>query len=119
MRSWRTSEFSEVTSPGTVYAWFLLPSLGAWDGHKTSECCSLAREGRSMRKVHLVVLTALVAVALATALPASAITNGQAAGDAHPYVGLVVFDVINAAGQQVPSHRCSGSLLTPTVFLTA
>ena len=72
-----------------------------------------------MRKAHVVALTALVAVVLATALPASAITNGQADGDEHPYVGLVVFDVINAAGQQVPSHRCSGSLLTPTVFLTA
>lgn len=72
-----------------------------------------------MRKAHLVVLAAIVAVVLATALPASAITNGQADGDAHPYVGLVVFDVINAAGQQVPSHRCSGSLLTPTVVLTA
>ncbi|MEN8260417.1 MAG: trypsin-like serine protease [Pseudomonadota bacterium] len=35
-------------------------------------------------------------------------------GDAHPYVGLVIFDV---EGQ--PSHRCSGTLLTPTLFLTA
>jgi hypothetical protein len=72
-----------------------------------------------MRKAHLVVLIALVTVVLATALPASAITNGHADGNSHPYVGLVVFDVTNAAGQQVPSHRCSGSLLSPTVFLTA
>lgn len=47
------------------------------------------------------------------------ITNGTADGTNHPYVGLAVFDVLNGQGQQVPSHRCSGSLLTPTVFLTA
>ena len=72
-----------------------------------------------MKKWHLVALAALTAVALTVAVPASAITNGQPDGNAHPYVGLVVFDVINDQGQQVPSHRCSGSLLTPTVFLTA
>lgn len=72
-----------------------------------------------MGKGHPVLLAALAAVALVVALPASAITNGQADGNAHPYVGLVVFDVVNDKGQQVPSHRCSGSLLTPTVFLTA
>jgi len=50
---------------------------------------------------------------------AYAITNGVPDGNNHPYVGLVVFDVLNADGDPVPSHRCSGSLLTPTVFLTA
>lgn len=45
---------------------------------------------------------------------ASAITNGQPDGDDHPYVVLVVFDVGGA-----PSHRCSGSLLSPTLVLTA
>lgn len=49
----------------------------------------------------------------------SAITNGQPDGDNHPYVGLVVFDVLDENGDQVPSHRCSASLLTPTVVLTA
>jgi len=32
----------------------------------------------------------------------------------HPYVGLAVFDDANG-----PSHRCSASLLSPTVVLTA
>jgi trypsin len=67
----------------------------------------------------LVVLAVLAAVVLAVVIPASAITNGQPDGNAHRYVGLVVFDVVNDQGQQVPSHRCSGSLLSPTVFLTA
>jgi trypsin len=71
-----------------------------------------------MKKVTLAIALALTLV-FSTIGMASAITNGQPDGDAHPYVGLVVFDVINADGDQVPSHRCSASLLTPTVVLTA
>jgi hypothetical protein len=33
----------------------------------------------------------------------------------HPYVGLAVFEAPAGA----PSHRCSASLLSPTVVLTA
>jgi hypothetical protein len=57
-------------------------------------------------------LIALVAAALAVvvASPAKAITNGEPDRGRHPYVGLAVFDV--AVG---PSHRCSASLLSPTV----
>jgi hypothetical protein len=47
--------------------------------------------------------------------PAGAITNGTPDGTAHPYVGLVVF--YDAEG--TPLHRCSGTLISPTVFLTA
>ncbi|HEX9864227.1 MAG TPA: trypsin-like serine protease [Acidimicrobiia bacterium] len=62
---------------------------------------------------------AMAALALAAlALPAAAITNGQPDGNDHPYVGLAVFDVQTPNGP-VPSHRCSASLLTPTVVLTA
>lgn len=43
-----------------------------------------------------------------------AVTNGELDGDAHPYVGLLIFD---AGG--VPAWRCSGALLSPTVMLTA
>jgi len=71
-----------------------------------------------MKKVSLAIALALVLV-LSTIGVASAITNGQPDGDNHPYVGLVVFDVIDENGDQVPSHRCSASLLTPTVVLTA
>jgi hypothetical protein len=34
-------------------------------------------------------------------------------------VGLVVFDVLDPQGNPLPSHRCSGTLLSPTVLLTA
>jgi hypothetical protein len=60
-----------------------------------------------------------MAILVLTAVPAFAITNGQPDGDDHPYVGLAVFDVLNEDGDQVPSHRCSASLLTETIVLTA
>lgn len=66
-----------------------------------------------MRK-QLSIVAPIVALMLMTALPAAAITNGQPDGDNHPYVGLAVFDVDGK-----PSHRCSASLLTPTIVLTA
>lgn len=46
--------------------------------------------------------------------PATAVTDGELDGQGHPYVGLLIFDT---NGQ--PSHRCSGTLLSPTVMLTA
>lgn len=48
-----------------------------------------------------------------------AITNGQPDGSNHPYVGLIVFDAPDAAGNVAPRWRCSGSLLSPTKVLTA
>ena len=71
----------------------------------------------TIRKRLLVLAAASVAV-LATAAAGVAITNGQPDGNNHPYVGLTVFDVL-VNGQHQPSHRCSGSLLSPTVVLTA
>ena len=47
--------------------------------------------------------------------PAAAIINGQPDGSNHPYVGLVVF--YDATG--APAWRCSGTLVSPRVFLTA
>jgi len=66
-----------------------------------------------MRK--LVLLLAVVLGVLATAVPAWAITGSYVKDFQHPYVGLVVF--YDKHGEF--SHRCSGSLLTPKVFLTA
>ena len=62
-------------------------------------------------------LTALVAVlaAAVVALPASAITDGSPDGDAHPYVGLMVAQ----DGDGNPLWRCSGTLISSTLFLTA
>jgi hypothetical protein len=67
-----------------------------------------------MRKP-LFVLAIVAMLLLATVGVASAITNGQPDGDAHPYVGLLVFD--DAPGH--PAWRCSGSLIAPNVVLTA
>lgn len=59
------------------------------------------------RSVPALVLALLVAVLVV--VPAAAITGGQPDGNRHPYVGIV-FNVNNF---------CSGTLLSPTVFLTA
>jgi len=58
-------------------------------------------------------LLVMILLAVSTG-SAFAITNGQPDGDAHPYVGLVVFD-----DEEGPAWRCSASLLSPTVLLTA
>lgn len=55
------------------------------------------------------------AVLLLTALPALAITNGEPDGDGHPFVGLMVADDTDGN----PLWRCSGTLISETVFLTA
>jgi secreted trypsin-like serine protease len=63
----------------------------------------------------LITVTALVA-ALAAVSSASAITNGTADGQRHPNVGGLV------AATQYPDGTwlyCSGTLISPTVFLTA
>jgi hypothetical protein len=44
----------------------------------------------------------------------AAITHGQLDGDGHPYVGLIIFDV---GGK--PALQCTGSLIAPTVVVTA
>lgn len=59
-------------------------------------------------------VAALLTVTLAAA-PAGAITNGDLDGDGHPYVGLMVAK--DADGN--PLWRCSGTLISPTVYLTA
>lgn len=46
---------------------------------------------------------------------AQAVTDGELDGNGHPYVGLMVAQT--AAG--VPLWRCSGTLISPTLFLTA
>ena len=62
------------------------------------------------RLLMLVVLSLLV-----LAVPASAITDGELDGNRHPYVGLMVAQ--DADGN--PLWRCSGTLLSAKLFLTA
>jgi hypothetical protein len=67
-----------------------------------------------MRKFLMVFGTLVIALSL-TVLPVLAITGNFVDDFEHPFVGLAVF--YDEEGEF--SHRCSGSLLTPTVFLTA
>lgn len=70
-----------------------------------------SRKPRSLLAA-LSIAIALMAVMIA---PASAITHGQLDGTGHPHVGIMVaLDANNA-----PLWRCSGTLLSPTVYLTA
>jgi hypothetical protein len=67
-----------------------------------------------MKKVTISILLALVLV-LGTVGLASAITDGEYDGDGHPYVGLMIAQDENGT----PMWRCSGTLISDTVFLTA
>jgi secreted trypsin-like serine protease len=63
-----------------------------------------------------IVTAGALLLALATAAPAGAITNGTADGRGHPNVGGLV------ASEPYPDGTwiyCSGTLISPTVFLTA
>lgn len=61
-------------------------------------------------------IPSLAAAAALTALPVSAITRGGEpdAGE-HPYVGLMIAKDVD----DNPLWRCSGTLISPTVFVTA
>lgn len=67
-----------------------------------------------MRKI-LVLLAGLLMATTVTAPPAAAITGDYVEDFEHPFVGLVAF--YDEEGEFL--QRCSGSLLTSTVFLTA
>jgi len=64
-------------------------------------------------KKALAALCALLAVAV-FAMPAAAVTDGQLDGNGHPAVVLLLMEI---DGQ--PAFRCSATLLSPTVVLTA
>jgi hypothetical protein len=65
-----------------------------------------------VRKIHLLAAVLLVTLA---ANPAGAITGKFVEDFQHPFVGLAVF--YDASGEFI--GRCSGSLLSPSLFLTA
>jgi hypothetical protein len=70
-----------------------------------------------MRRSALVLAVAgLGAAALALAGPATAITNGSPDGNGHPNVGGLVAAQAYSDGTWI---YCSGTLISPTVFLTA
>jgi hypothetical protein len=59
--------------------------------------------------------TAAAMLAAFTALPVSAVTDGELDGNRHPNVGLMV--ALDADGS--PMWRCSGTLVSPRHYLTA
>jgi hypothetical protein len=62
----------------------------------------------------LAFIIAIGMVIAVAAAPVAAVTNGELDGNDHPQVVLLVMDVDGA-----PATRCSGTLLSPTVLLTA
>ena len=74
-----------------------------------------------MKRITLGVALA-AALALGSTSPASGVTNGHPDGENHPYVGLIIFDTmseVDGVPTPVPGWRCSGSLISPKVILTA
>jgi secreted trypsin-like serine protease len=69
----------------------------------------------SPKKLQIAILTSILMAALMIPGRASAVTDGEPDGNRHPYVGLMVAQ--DASGK--PLWRCSGTLLSTTVFLTA
>jgi V8-like Glu-specific endopeptidase len=67
-----------------------------------------------MKKITVSILLALVLI-LSTISIASAVTDGELDGEGHPYVGLMVAQTADG----VPLWRCSGTLISSTIFLTA
>ena len=67
-----------------------------------------------MKKVTIALLLTLMLVFSTVGL-ASAVTDGELDGNGHPYVGLMVAQDANGN----PLWRCSGTLLSSTLFLTA
>jgi len=68
-----------------------------------------------MRKKMLVAVLSALAILAIAVFPVGAVTDGTPDGNDHPYVGLMVaYDASGAA-----LWRCSGTLLSSTVFLTA
>ncbi|MBZ0274865.1 MAG: trypsin-like serine protease [Anaerolineae bacterium] len=68
-----------------------------------------------MRKRLLFIAVLSIMVLVVVVGSVAAVTDGQPDGNGHPYVGLMVAQ--DATGR--PMWRCSGTLLSPTVFLTA
>lgn len=60
-------------------------------------------------------LTLVLILVVALAAPVGAVKNGELDGDGHPYVGLMIAQ--DADGN--PLWRCSGTMISPTVYLTA
>jgi len=77
-----------------------------------SSGCLTEGRNKSLRKT--ITLIAIVVAALFLVPASQAITDGELDGTGHPAVVLVLMEVNGA-----PAFRCSGTLLSPTIVLTA
>jgi V8-like Glu-specific endopeptidase len=68
-----------------------------------------------MAKNALLVGVLVLATVVIAINPIAAVTDGELDGNRHPYVGLMVAQAANGT----PLWRCSGTLLSATLFLTA
>jgi hypothetical protein len=82
-----------------------------------------ASEGAGAHRRVLVVMLSALAVVLAWAIPANAITHGQPDNGAHPYVGELLFFVPDEPDSRFDDpgswFTCSGTLLNDHIVLTA
>ena len=67
-----------------------------------------------MRKKTLVAALSVIAILVIAVSLVGAVTDGELDGEGHPYVVLLLMEVNGA-----PAFRCSGTLLSATVLLTA
>ncbi len=67
-----------------------------------------------MRKKMLLAVFSVIVILTFAVFPVAAVTDGELDGNAHPYVVLLLMEVNGA-----PAFRCSGTLLSATVLLTA
>jgi len=87
--------------------------MGAGSGGIRPEPIGTIERKASMKR-SLVLLLAVAALIIAMITPVGAITNGELDGEGHPGVVLLLMDV----GDE-PAFRCSATMLSPTVVLTA
>ena len=71
-----------------------------------------------MKKL-LTLAAGLVATLALMVTPAGAITGNYVEDYEHPFVGLIAFYAHDKDGNEIFLWRCSGSLISPTVFITA
>ncbi|HKZ79151.1 MAG TPA: trypsin-like serine protease, partial [Pyrinomonadaceae bacterium] len=67
-----------------------------------------------MRKKMLFVVFSVIVILAIAVSPVGAVTDGELDGEGHPHVVLLLMEVDGA-----PAFRCSGTLLSATVLLTA
>ena len=78
-------------------------------------CCTKRQiKEEEMFRNLIIVLAVVMVVLIAQVAPAMAITYGEADGNRHPNVGILVYEY---EGKKV--GLCSGTLISPKVFLTA